>query len=496
MLGMLLAAMEGTVVSTAMPTVIGDLHGIQLYPWVFSAYLLASTTTVPLYGKLADLFGRRPVFLFATGLFLLGSMLSGAAQSMPQLILFRAIQGLGAGGVLPLTLTVIGDIYTLQERARVQGLFTSMWGISSLGGPLLGAVITEQWSWRWVFYVNLLPGLISTFLVGAFLKEAHGRTKRAEMDYAGVFWLTGGVLSLLLLLLRVGAGEHWLSFPILGLLALTILCTAAFLRQERRAPDPMLPLSLFQNPIIAAATVGNVLIGLMMYAVDTYMPLFMQGVRGGNAHSAGVVLTPLVLFWSLSAFFGARAMLRFGFQKCTLFGVSCITLSALAMPFFSASTPVEVIILTMTLLGTGLGPSSIVLLALAQNAVPWNQRGVVTASSQFFRSISGTIGVGALGAVLNAQMAPVLAKLPDARLGPNVLLNPEARRAIPSEMLLTMQHALAAGLHQVFLLMAFLALVALLLITRLSRYLRLPDTVPNTSSAPVPASVPEPALAD
>jgi MFS family permease len=316
------------------------------------------------------------------------------------------------------------------------------------------------------------------------------------MDYAGVFWLTGGVLALLVLLLRAGTGANWLSFPMFGLLAMTVLFTAAFLRQERRAPDPMLPLSLFRHPIIAVATVGNVLIGLMMYAVDTYMPLFMQGVRGGSAHSAGVVLTPLVLMWSISAYFGARALLRFGLQKCTLFGLSCITASALALPFFTVSTPTWIIILTMAVLGSGLGPCSITFLASAQNAVPWNQRGVVTASSQFFRTMSGTIGVGALGAVLNGQMAPALAKLPDAHLGPNVLLNPEARANIPPGVLVTMQQALAIGLHWVFLLMAFAALTAFILVTRLARDLALLDTTASASSEPHPVSAPEPALMD
>ncbi len=249
MLGMLIAAMESTVISTAMPTVIGDLHGIHLYSWVFSAYLLTSTTTVPIYGKLADLFGRRRIFLIAAGIFLIGSMLSGAAHSMPQLIAFRALQGLGAGGVLPITLTIIGDLYTAGERARVQGLFTGMWGLASLSGPILGAVLTEQLSWRWVFYVNLPFGLLAMLLVGGFLREPKGagngsEGQKARIDYGGLVLLTGAVVALLWLLLQLGTGLSLFAPPVFALLLLTVALIALFLRQEKRAPEPLLPLDI------------------------------------------------------------------------------------------------------------------------------------------------------------------------------------------------------------------------------------------------------------
>jgi EmrB/QacA subfamily drug resistance transporter len=482
MMGMLITAMESTVVSTAMPTVIGDLHGIQLYPWVFSAYLLTSTTTVPIYGKLADLFGRRRVFLFATILFLIGSMLSGAAHSMPQLIAFRALQGLGAGGVLPLTLTIIGDLYTMQERARVQGLFTSMWGISSLGGPMLGAFITEHLSWRWVFYVNLPVGILSAVLVGVLLREARGRATNARIDYAGLALLTCGVVALLSLLLRAGAGVPWLSAPMLALLALTVALLVAFVRQETHAADPMLPLALFRNPIILASTVGNILIGVMMYSVDSYMPLFMQGVRGGDARSAGLVLTPLVLCWSLSAFIGGKALVRYGFRAVATFGVSSILTASVALAFITPSTPTAFIVAAMVVLGSGLGPSSMSFLVAAQNAVSWQQRGVVTASSQFFRSISGTVGVGALGAVLNARLANALPVLHGTKVSANGLLNPQVRADLPPAVLHQAQAALASGLHSVFLLMACLAFIAFVRVIRIVARPATPESEPTIAA--------------
>ncbi len=498
MLGMLIAAMESTVISTAMPTVIGDLHGIHLYPWVFSAYLLTSTATVPIYGKLADLFGRRRIFLIATGIFLLGSMLSGASHSMPQLIAFRAIQGLGAGGVMPLTLTVIGDLYALRERARVQGLFTGMWGFASLSGPILGAALTEQLSWRWVFYVNLPFGLLAMFLVGNFLREPNhandrhlegeneedkqgeinnerSRKTRVDMDYPGLILMTAGVVALLWLLLQLGTGLSLFAPSALALLTLTLVLITAFLRQEKRASEPLLPLALFANPIIAASTVGNILIGTMMYSIDSFMPLFMQGVRGGTAHSASLVLTPLVLLWALSAYAGAKALSRFGFRKVATFGAACILLSALGLALISAQTPTPIIVALMALLGTGMGPCSMAFLVSAQNAVAWQQRGVVTASSQFFRMISGTVGVGALGAVLNAHLAAALnaplsgtPQTTTVGFTPNDLLNAQARAHLSPALLASAEHALASGLHRVFLLLAVLALVAFARILQLT----------------------------
>ncbi|HLK59575.1 MAG TPA: MDR family MFS transporter [Chthonomonadaceae bacterium] len=463
MLAMLLTAMESTVVSTAMPTVIGELHGIRLYSWVFSAYLLTSTTTVPIYGKLADLYGRRPVFLTAMALFLVGSMLSGMAHSMPQLILFRGLQGLGAGGVLPITLTIIGDLYDIEQRAKVQVVFTSMWGTASLAGPVIGAVLTESFSWRWVFYVNMPFGLIASYLVGWYLHENRQRMETVRIDYPGCALMTGAIISVLSLLQARSMGSF------LGLSALSVALIGGLIWQERRAPEPLLPLTLFKHPVIAASMVGNILIGVMLYAMDSFMPLFMQAVRGGNAHSGSIVLTPLILCWSLSAFLGAKTLVRIGFQPVAIFGVTCICVASFVLIFTNGVTPTPIIILTMALLGTGLGPASMAFLVSAQNAVGWKQRGVVTAASQFFRSIGGTLGVGALGAVLHAQM---MARLMDHSMGsinPNDLLNAAARASMPPSALMSVRAALAGGLHTVFLLLGGVTLFCLLNIVRITR---------------------------
>src|SRR5947199_4271773 len=254
MLGISLESHDTTIVGTAMPTIVGKLGGITLYSWVFSAYLLASTTTVPIYGKLADLFGRKPIFLFGTTVFLIGSAASGASQSMEQLILFRAIQGLGAGAVLPIVLTIIGDIFVLEERAKVQGLFSGVWGLSSIIGPALGGVIVDHFSWRWVFYINIPFGLLSAFLLIVSLKENVER-KKHSLDYVGTLTLTGGIVALLFALLQGGVTWAWTSFPSLGLFVLAIVLIVLFLFQEAHASEPILPLTLFTNRIIAISSI-------------------------------------------------------------------------------------------------------------------------------------------------------------------------------------------------------------------------------------------------
>lgn len=466
MLGMLIAAMEGTVVSTAMPTVIGDLHGIRVYSWVFSLYLLTSTTTVPIYGKLADLYGRRRVFLTATSIFLIGSMLSGAARTMPQLIAARGLQGLGAGGVLPITLTIVGDMYTLRERGRVQALFTSVWGLSSLAGPLVGAALTQALSWRWVFYVNLPFGLVSAALVGAFLRESRAAQSGARLDLPGLALMTGGVVALLIMLLQLGTLGGRLPITVVPGAVVAAGCLGAFVWQERRAADPMLPLSLFTNPVIAASTIGNVLIGLLIYGVDTYVPLFMQGVRGGGPRSAGLALTPMLLSWSLSAYAAGRMLHRAGFVKLAAFGTVTILAATISLAAASAATPTGWIEATMAVMGVGLGYSSMTFLVFTQNAVAWDQRGVVTAATQFFRSMSGTIGVAALGAVLGARMAAMRTSGGQA-ITAEALVRPEAHGHLSSAALRVPHAALAGGLHTIFVLIAAAAAASAALILRI-----------------------------
>lgn len=471
MLGMFLAALDTTIVGTAMPSIVGKLGGITLYSWVFSAYLLTSTTTVPIYGKLADLYGRKSLYIFGSVLFLAGSIACGSAQTMEQLILFRAIQGLGAGAVVPLVLTIIGDIFTLEERARVQGLFSGVWGLSSIVGPALGGLIVDRFSWHWVFYINLPFGLLSALLVIISLKENVER-KPHHLDYMGTLALTGGVVALLFALLQGGTSWAWTSWPSLGLFAATVLLIALFIYIEHRAAEPILPLSLFNSRIISLSSIGGLILGVVMFGVTTYVPLFVQGVLGGSATSAGITLGPMLLAWPVAATFSGKLVIRYGYRFTALMGTVLTTIGIIMTTFFTKGTSLPFIVVSMVLTGAGMGFASVVYTLAVQNSVPWNLRGVATASTQFVRTIGGTVGVAVMGTILNAQMAerftPIFAhfaaaaqRLPRDIAPANVLLTPDLRAMLPGDFLNQLEIALSQSLLWVYILMIVVAALAI-----------------------------------
>ncbi len=455
-LAMFLAALEATAVGTAMPTVVAELGGVSRYSWVFSAYLLAATTTVPMYGKLADLYGRRLIFTMATALFILGSALSGVATSFTQLILFRTLQGLGAGGVMPISITLVVDIYTLEERGKMQGVFSAVWATSSLVGPAAGGLITDFLSWRWVFYLNIPFGLAAVLLVSSFLRE-EGKRREHSLDYLGTFSLTASVAILMLALLEGPELWGWGDPRTLGMIFFSALGLLFFIWQENRAPEPMLPLELFKIRVIAVASLGGLLMGTLMYCAAAFVPMFTQGVLGGTATDAGMTLAPMSIGWPIASTASGWLLMRFGYRPFIVMGsvlgiVGCILL-AMADPN-SGRLPVMV---AMFVLGLGLGFTSTPYLLAVQNAVPWNRRGVATSSVQFFRSIGGAISVAALGAVLNAELAHTVGKDVD----PNVALNPSLRETFPQELLRPLVEGLDRGLGVIYLAMGGMALGAL-----------------------------------
>jgi EmrB/QacA subfamily drug resistance transporter len=471
MLGMSLAALDTTVVGTALPSIVGKLGGFSLYSWVFSAYLLTSTVTVPIYGKLADLYGRKRLFLAGLILFLLGSVASGLAQSMTQLIVFRALQGLGAGAVLPLVLTIIGDIFDLSERARVQGFFSGVWGVASVIGPTVGGLIVDHFSWRWVFYINVPFGLLSGLLLIFGFKEQVVRTK-PTLDYTGTLALSGAIVALLFALLQGGNSWTWGSPQSLSLFALFSVLLVCFLLVERRVSEPILPLKLFRNRIIAVANVGGLILGVTMFGVTTYVPLFVQGVKGGSATDAGIALIPLLFSWPVASMLSGRLVLNWGYRKVAVGGAVLTTLGAGMLLFFRQDTGLLLIIAAMILVGTGLGMDSTAFILSVQNAVPWRLRGVATASTQFARTIGGTIGVAFMGTVLNIQLAqrfaPIFARSADAtsllprNVAPaNVLLTSNIRTLVPADFLRQLQQALSGGLFWVYLVIFALMLLSL-----------------------------------
>ncbi len=448
MLGLFMAAMEMTVVSTAMPTVIADLGGIELYAWVFTAYMLASTVSVPIYGKAADLYGRKPIMLFGTALFLLGSILSGQARSMVALIAFRSLQGLGAGAMQPTALTIIGDIFNLEERAKMQGLFGAVWGFSGLVGPLLGGIIVRALSWRWVFYVNVPFGLASAALLAVALREKVEK-KPHRLDLAGAAVLTIAILGLL-----AAAHGTWLAVTVPASVGLLWL----FVVVERRAAEPMLPVDLFRQRVIAVSSVAGALVGGAMIATVTFVPLFVQAVLGGSPTDAGGAITPMVIAWPLASAISGRLLPRIGFRPMVRLGfflaaAASLALALLLVPGVGLGVPRA----TTALFGVGMGFANTALIIAVQSSVSWERRGTATASTMFFRSIGGALAVGAMGGVLASSLDGA-AGVPHEVA--NRLFGPEHGAGIEPAILARLSVALGEGLGMVFWMIAGLSVVA------------------------------------
>ena len=451
LLGMFLAALEATAGAAAVPTAVGEMGGVSRYSWVFSVYLLTSTTTVPLFGKLADLYGRRITYHFAVGLFLIGSVLCGMAGSFEQLILFRAIQGLGAGGVQPIGITIIGDIYSLEERGRMQALFSAIWAVASFVGPLLGGWITDALSWRWIFYINIPFGIVSAWMLHHYLRE-RGQRREHRLDILGTVSLTAAVTLLLVALVEGPEVWGWTDARTLALFAGSLISLAVFLWQERRAEEPMLPLDLFKNRIIAVASLGNTLLGTLLFAFTAFVPVFAQGVLGGTAVDAGTLLMPILIGWPISSTLVGRYLNRIGYRSFALGGSLLLITGSSLLALVGPSSGRPIVLVAMMVSGLGMGFTSMPYLLGPQNAVPWSRRGVTTSSVQFFRTIGGSISVAALGALLNTRLHSI-----DPHLNPNAALDPALRAKAGSEALAHLSSALLYGLQGVFLVTALIA---------------------------------------
>jgi EmrB/QacA subfamily drug resistance transporter len=396
---MSLGALEATVVSTAMPTVIATLGGLSHYSWVFSAYLLTSTASVPIWGRLSDLYGRRRLYLAGVLVFLAGSALSGAAGGMTQLIVFRAIQGLGAGAIIPLGMTIVGELYSLEERARAQALFSGVWGVASIAGPLVGGYITDVLSWPWVFYLNLPFGVLAMSVI-AVAYPATPPTVQARVDWAGAALLFGGVTTLLVALSDAA------PMPLAWFAAAGVLL-AALIALERRLPHPILPLDLFRSRLIASSLLVAFLVGTAMFGAIAFVPLFVQAVMGGTATEAGTTLTPLFLGWVLSSIAGARLSVRTGYRRVTMTGVALIVVGFVMLVLMDIDGGRNMLLASVLVLGSGMGLSMLALLLAIQHGVERARLGLATSLNQFSRSIGAAVGVAIMGAMLARSMSGI-----------------------------------------------------------------------------------------
>lgn len=460
LLAMAVTALEQTVVSTAMPSIIAALKGLDIYPWVFSAYLLATTVSTPIYGKLADLWGRKKILLFGLGLFSVGSVLSGQANSMGMLIAMRVVQGLGAGAIGPIVLTMIGDMFTLKERAVVQSLFSTVWGVASLAGPALGGVLTDQLSWRWVFYVTVPFGVVAAWVLVRHVDERIERKAVAPIDWPGAVLLTLGSSALLLGVLQ---GHDASALRVGVCLALAAAILAAFVVRERRAADPVLPLDLIGSGVIGASVLGSFAVGVLLFGLDTFIPLYIQGVRGGTATRAGWTMTPMLSAWAVSVFVAVRFVIALGFRATAMAGGAIITLGiaclAAGIEWPGLSGPLFFV--GMVIIGLGFGPTSLSFILCTQQAVDWGRRGVATGAVTFFRTMGGALGVGLLGAMLGFELAGRLAASGAGGVDVAAALRPETHARLAPEALAAVQSALGRSLLHVFLAMTAVALTTI-----------------------------------
>lgn len=469
MLAMFMGAIEATIVSTAMPSIVGDLGGFSLYSWVFSAYLLMNAVTVLIYGKLSDLFGRKPILIFGITIFLIGSILCGFATSMTMLIVFRLIQGFGAGAVMPIATTIVGDIYTKEERARIQGYLSSVWGISAIMGPAIGGLVVEYVSWQYVFWINIPLGILAIIGVGKYLQE-NIEKKKPNIDYQGAVLLTVSTSTIMILLIEGGTRWAWSSPQAIGILVISLIAFILFIFQEKRALEPMMPFNIWRERSILVANLASLTTGVMLIGISSFLPAFVQGVMERSPIVAGFTLTAMSIGWPIASWSAGQLLLRIGFKSTALFGgISLIlgsvlfaTLSPEAGPLWAAAGSFFV--------GVGMGLTSTSFIVSIQSTVSWQQRGIATAANMFMRNLGNTIGAALLGGILNSRIIAYFKENGqgiDKELSidsANILLNAEERNNLSLEVKVVLQDGLTFSLQSVYYAVFFFALISFLLI--------------------------------
>lgn len=479
MMGVLLTLMDQTVVSTALPTIVGQLGGLSLYAWVFTAYMLAQTSFFAIFAKLSDLYGRRLMFLIGLGAFMVGSALCGQARTMEELILFRGLQGAGGAGLMPVALAILGIHYTPQERARLTGILGSVAGLAVVIGPTVGSIIVENLSWRWVFYVNLPFGFLSAILLFLFLRESRDTRVRPAIDYPGAVTLIGWISSLTLAILYSG-DLTWTSPVVLGLVGACVLLFVLFLFNEARSPEPILPLRIFNNPTVAVAGAVTLLRSVPFYAPTIFIPLLVQGVMGGTSEDARNAVTALALPSILGSVLAGFLIGRnIGYRSLMVVGLSLNAVGLwLAGQVGMAGSEGE-LLRDLTLAGFGLGLMNLTLIQAFQNSIAREHMGIASSLTQFLSNLAGTVGMGLLGVYQSGLLAsqvktilasPALGQLPPqisrmledaAGLG-KVLTSPTAAAQLPPQLMSALRAALETSLHSVFLIAVVFALAALL----------------------------------
>ncbi|MCF6093592.1 MFS transporter [Microaerobacter geothermalis] len=496
---MLFASLNQTIIGTALPRIVAELGGMDYYSWLFTIYMLTSSITVILVGKLSDMYGRRPFMLVGLFIFILGSFLSGTSQTIFQLILYRGIQGLGAGMIMSTSFTAIGDLFSAKERGKWQGVMGAVFGLSSIIGPAFGGYIVDYWNWEWVFWVNLPIGILAFILILKLFPKTSG--EKGVVDYWGSTFLVITLVPILLAFSWAGTKYDWNSYMVIGLFASAFIGLILFIIAEQKVQSPVIPLSLFRNRIYAISNLVGFLIGIGMFGTIIYIPLFVQGVLGTSATESGFILTPMMLSMVAASTISGQITSRTGKYKIlALIGVAVMGVGIYLLSVMNVNTTNGEVVLNMIITGFGLGTTMPVFVLAVQNALPQNLLGVVTASNQLFRQLGGTVGVSIMGTVLAQSMvkelkqaiptevAPLMSSSGLAELNhPQALLDPEKVNAmqgtLPAEMIPVFQQILAAvrealsnSLNDVFL-FGFIIIVISFVLTLLLREVPLRENV-------------------
>jgi EmrB/QacA subfamily drug resistance transporter len=456
MLAIFMVATDSYIVATAMPTIVADLGGFRLFSWAFAAFLLAQAVTIPIYGRLADLYGRKRVFFAGTSVFLLGSLLCGCAWSMGALVLFRALQGIGAGAIQPIATTIIGDIYTPVERARMQGYVSGMYGVAAVIGPTLGAFVIEHVSWSLVFWVNLPIGAACFVMFGLYLHE-HREPRRHRIDFLGSALLMLGVGAPMFALVQLGNADG----PTLGALALGgAVAMAALALNERRAAEPMLPVKLWRNRVVAVGCLAGFFNGALMMGVSGFLPTYVQGAMGRGATAAGVVLAASSVSWAFASMAAGRLMIRTSYRLAATIGGLCLVAGSVVLMLLTPASGLFWAGSGAFILGVGMGFCNTAFIVSTQASVGWSDRGMATSSTMFMRIVGQSVGAAVFGAILNFG---VYRLLPNAGDAVNRLMSPAARQSLGANEIARLTEAVGNSLHVVYVIAGLVAVVSLIL---------------------------------